>query len=291
MLTPAMFAIFSFFSVWSYRCTEYLSPIPALYEAFAFVSVFFLMINYLVPLGKFSDQIAYFSTRSYGKKQKPGYESFRNWYILILQFLPIRLATTIASEILTVVTCVGDREYKRAQTVVSIINTVTGIVAIFGLFGCLRTLYSIAKLCDSKVIGKLVLFKLIVLLGLVQGLVLRIMSQAGALEPTSTLSYNDLNLGLEPFLLCCEAFLLSCGMIYFYNPRLHGTNGDYVFAGQPGSLTKDEGLALEEGLNRKAVNPRMGVARALLDIVNMWDVIKGLIQALWLVRHWKPASR
>src|SRR6201989_531171 len=44
ILAAPVFTIFSFVGVWSHRHTDYMYPIPALYEAFTFVSVFYLLI-------------------------------------------------------------------------------------------------------------------------------------------------------------------------------------------------------------------------------------------------------
>ena len=43
------FAIFNFFSVWFYKKSWILEPIPEIYETFALVAMFYLLVVYVAP--------------------------------------------------------------------------------------------------------------------------------------------------------------------------------------------------------------------------------------------------
>ena len=72
---------------------------------------------------------------------------------------------------------------------------------------------------DPNMMWKLVPFKGLIGVQAVQSIVLNAMNQANALPPTRTLSYNDLNVGLNSILTCFEAFLFMLFYIVPYFPR------------------------------------------------------------------------
>jgi Organic solute transporter Ostalpha len=257
-----------------------MTPIAELYEIFALVSVFFLLIAYLVPQPNWQNQLAFFSQPENG-----GYITFRKTYMMVMQALPGRIITTIALEIVTAVNCVGSKDYRRAQTIISIINGIQVALALVALLKFLMRFRSKLQAVDSKVVGKLFTFKLIVALQFVQKIIFNILTQTKVLSPTRTMSYNDLNLGLNSFLTCLEVGVISVVMIYFYNPRLHGRSADFVVSGEPGMLSGADGEAMEEGVGRKVVNPKMSVFRAVWDAVDMVDVVKGIGRAVILFRQ------
>ena len=130
MLTPAMFAIFNFLGVWSYRITDSVIPIAALYEAFAFVAILFMILAYTLPSsGKLDDQIAFFQ-----QHPRLGYRDFRRIYWRMVQFLPVTLICVIATEITMATNCVGGRSWKRANLVIHIVEEISTVLAITGLF-------------------------------------------------------------------------------------------------------------------------------------------------------------
>ena len=277
MLTPAMFAIFNFLGVWSYRITDFVIPIAALYEAFAFVAILFMILAYTLPSsGKLDDQIAFFQ-----QHPRLGYRDFRRIYWRMVQFLPVTLICVIATEITMATNCVGGRSWKRANLVIHIVEEISTVLAITGLFKGYNKLKLDMKKVQPGIFGQIFIFKVIVFLQLVQGLLISILRATGALNPTSTISYNDANLGLEPFMVCCEALIISLGMLYFYDSRKHG--GDYVRANDR-SFNKNH-VALEEGTTQKALSPKLSPLKALWDVVNICDIFQGMGNAMWLLGH------
>lgn len=64
------FAIFNFFSVWFYEKSWILEPIPEIYETFALVSMFYLLVVYVAP--EIESREAFFQhLQRFGRKNKP----------------------------------------------------------------------------------------------------------------------------------------------------------------------------------------------------------------------------
>jgi hypothetical protein len=80
--------------------------------------------------------------------------------------------------------------------------------------------------------------------------------------------------------------ILSIMMIYYYNPRLHGTHGDYQHSGQPGDYyhyQQVQPVDSGESGAKRIVNPRMPFWRAIIDTINMTDVFIGMGRAAKLI--------
>ncbi len=279
ILTPAAFAIFNFLGVWSYRTTDYVTPLADIYEAFVFIAILFMLLAYTIPSSdKLSDQIAFFI-----QHQLFSYRDFRRTYCYMVQFLPVTICCIVINEITMANTCWGGRGWRHAHLIIGIVGAVSTVLAMLGLFGIYRKLGGDIKKVQPRILGQLFIFKVIVFIHLVQGLLLSVLKATNTLTPTRTMSYNDLNLGLGPFLTCCEALIISCGMCYFYNPKMHRSNAGHVRASNE-SLSKDN-LGLEDGTKTNVSSPKLGPLKALWDVVNVSDVFRGMGNALWLLTH------
>lgn len=102
---------------------------------------------------------------------------------------------------------------------------------------------------------KLWTFKSIVLLGFIQNVVFSALASKEAYRPTQYISYYDMSIGLNQFIISCECF--------FYTFM-------YVKAFEFGSYRS----ALKEG--RHARGPPLS---AILDIINPMDIIRGTLAA------------
>ena len=285
MLTPAAFAIFNFLGVWSYRIADYITPIANIYEAFVFTAILFMLLAYALPsTDRLNDQIAFFTQHT-----NINYGNFRITYFYMVQFLPVTFCCTVINAILMANTCWGGRGWRFTHLIIAIIGSVSTVLAMLGLIGIYQRLKADIKKVQPNILGQLFIFKVIVLLQFVQGLLMSILKATNTLKPTNTASYNDLNLGLGPFLTCCQALIISCGMCYFYNPKVHGRNASYVHAGNE-NPNKDN-IALEAGTKRSISSPKLGPMKALWDVINIYDVFKGMRNALWLLSHKRVAAQ
>lgn len=255
VLTAPAFAIFSAVALISYKATAYLIPFGELYEAFGLIAVFLLMVNLLTPHARtWEEELAFFSDPAV-----MGTQNFTKANIAIFQLLPVRFVVTIATIIVTAADCVGGTHYKRGHLIISIINGISTAIALIALFKFLRRFIRQLKVHDSKIVGKLVCFKLIVAVQFLQRIVLSILSQVNALNPTATLSYNDLNLGLGAFLTTIEATLIGLAMVWYY---WHGP------------------FRQQKHIEAGSQSPKMSPLAAVWNVIDLWDVIRGIIKAI-----------
>ena len=284
---PSVFAIFSFFGVWKYHLTNYFTPIAELYEAFALVGVFFLTVAYLVPSSDWPTQVAFFSAPENG-----GYGLFATRNIVVMQIIPVHIITLIAIEVVTGTSCDEGKTYKHAYTAYSIINGFSATMALIAILRMLIRNKTALKAADSKVVGKLATFKIIVWLQFLQRIVFSILSTANALTPTRTLSYNDLNLGLNSFVTTLEVMIISIFMIYYYWPRQYKHHPvDYEHTQASGSDSSPEGRKEGAPPSYAGPKPKLGFRRAILDALNMSDVIQGMLHAIQLVIEKRSGGR
>lgn len=101
ILFAPVFAIFNFFALWIYDVSWILLPFPELYECFALVAMFYLMVLYVSPDEE--NRKAYFHHLQrlgrYSQKAKHDRGSLR-WFqvtwVLVFQILPAKLAINAA---------------------------------------------------------------------------------------------------------------------------------------------------------------------------------------------------
>ena len=109
-----------------------------------------------------------------------------------------------------------------------------------------------SELKHHRALFKLFAFKVGVALELVQSVLFTVLSQERVFFPTLYVSYNDFCVGLDQFIICWEMFFFSIMFIWAYE------YGPYRLQVQQGAMTK-------------------GVGGALLDVINPWDIVRGVI--------------
>ena len=149
------------------------------------------------------------------------------------------------------------------------------------------------KAADSKVVGKLATFKIIVWTSIPCNVSSFRSSPPPTLsKPTRTLSYNDLNLGLNSFLTTLEVMIISIFMIYYYWPRQYKHHPvDYEYSQPRGSDSSPEGRKEGAPPDYAGPKPKLGFRRAILDAMNMSDVIQGMFHAVQLVAEKRSGGR
>lgn len=259
VITAPAFAVCCAIGVVYYQSTAYVTPWAELYEAFALIAVMRLMIVLLLPAARSpAEEFAFFAEPVNG-----GAAMFTKQQFMVYQLLPVKLVLTIAAIIVSAVFCVGSEGNHRGHLVISIISGISTVMALMSLFRFLMRHIKALKQRDSKIVGRLLCFKLIVFVQMLQRVVLSILSSANVLNPTATLSYDDLNVGLNPFLTTVEVMLISLIMVWYYFPGEFRSRAQNVEAG------KDN---FEQ--------TKMSFFAALWDVINLSDVIKGIIRAV-----------
>ena len=250
-------------------------PIAKIYEAFAFVAALYLCIFLLVWSTDWATQVQYFSL-----PENKGFTFFRRRYILVTQILPSLTILSVAEIIIYALKCAQSRDARVAHIVVGVLDAVVIISAITGMLPFLRAHSTKLKGAESTLWGKLLVFKGIVFIQMIQSLILSIVSFTNAFYSTKYLSYNDGARGLNPFISCCVILLLSLMMIYYYDPRRHGTSNELTHSGKPGDYYHQVQLVGSgQTVVDRIVNPKMPVWRALWDSINMTDVLVGMGRA------------
>ncbi|KIW79330.1 hypothetical protein Z517_05942 [Fonsecaea pedrosoi CBS 271.37] len=257
--TPGVFAIFSFFGVWHYNLANYLTPIAELYESFALIALFFLLVACVAP-EYFEGQLQYFATNP--GTPKPSNAASVNWFrktwITVIQILPTRVVTVTATEIVEATQCHGTTSYQRAMTIISIVQGLLTATCLIGISKFYSRFRSQLHVADRRILYKMGVFKLLVFTQLVQRIIINALSQSDVLKPTEHLSYNDLNLGLNSFLICLETFVLAILFVWPFWPH------------------------------KAFANSRAGILSAALDAINPCDFFAGIVGTARLCRGIHP---
>ena len=286
VLTPAIFAVFSFFGVWFYHATNYLTPLAELYECFALVALFLLLVSYIAPSPHEQKQHAlhFFAnlprTNREATQLKHGRGSLRWFYviwIMVFQILPGRLGTTVAAEVVSARGCPTSARYRHAQSAIEFVQFVQTAVCVTGIVMFWRRLRK--ELKPFRVSVKLLAFKTIVVIQMLQRLVLAALVLARVLRPQLRVSYLDQTVGLNPFLTSCEVFLFSLVFLWAFSPAPYGKK---AAAAAAATGTESGGYSGAGGIQHQE---KMGFFRALLETLNIWDIVKGCWWRLWIYRE------
>lgn len=259
-----MFGIFNFFSIWFYDAAGYLLPVPELYECFALVALFYLFITYVSPdehmREVFFRQLPRMNRKQTAQKHDRG--SLRWFYVLwifVFQILVVHTVATALSYYFEATACPLSRESTNSKAVISGVEALSLILCMIGILAFYKRFKP--ELKEHGALTKLLAFKIIVGITVVQGLVFSILLSTKTLKPSEHLSYNDLSIGLPAFLTCCEVFIFSVIFIFTFSARPYTPR-----------VLKVSGHSTVK---------RHGFFRALLDVYNLWDIISGI----WF--HWK----
>ncbi|KPI36341.1 Transmembrane protein [Cyphellophora attinorum] len=259
ILTAPAFAICCAIGVAVYHATPYILPWAELYEAFALIAVLTLMVNLLTPTASTgAEQLIFFA-----RPENGGTATYVKCEFMVFQLLPVRFILTVAEIIISAAFCIGSTANHRGHLVISIISGISTALALVALLKFLKRHIKELKTRDKTIVGKLVCFKLIVAIQMIQRIVLNILSNANVLNGSSKFSYHDLNVGLGPFLTAVEVMLIGLLMIYYYWP------GQF----------RSRQLGAEVGKGDVS-QVKLGVFAAAWDVVNLMDVLKGIVRAV-----------
>ncbi|MCJ1412100.1 hypothetical protein MMC19_006192 [Ptychographa xylographoides] len=269
VILPAVEVICALLSICFYSASPFVQNVPKVFEAVAICALFELYVVYLAPGSQFQRE-EYFQNleryHTFSKKVKHTNGSLRwfqiTWFC-VFQFLFVTVATFVASEVAYAAQCRNDSMTKVTQEVIRVVASISTGVAVFGII----RLYHRCKgeLKPHHALSKLISFKLLVLIEVVQSLLFGFINPANLPQPKPWLSFNDLTIGVLNLLLSCEMVIFTLLFAWYFSALPYQRL--YVVFRQP---RLGDAPPLGES--------RIGFGRAILHALNSTD----LFQSLWL---------
>ena len=135
-----------------------------------------------------------------------------------MQVLPSRTFVVVATEITEGTQCHGTKSYHLSHTIVDMVQGFLTVVCILGIVKFEIKFQAEINTGGRDILAKIGLFKLTVVVQILQRIVLNALCQSSVLKTTTYLTYNDLNLSLNSLLTCFEAFIFSILFVWPYWP-------------------------------------------------------------------------
>jgi len=172
-------------------------------------------------------------------------------WILIFQLIIGRIATTLADEWVVGHNCpLPGGSFKKKQVILRVVQSVDTILAVMALILFERCMKHHLK--GHQSLFKLLTFKGIVFVELVQSAIFSGLTKAEVFIPTAHISYQDVVVGTPAFMLCCEVFLFSITFIWSFSPSPYRA-------------------ALSQGVRREGP-----MVKGLIDTLNIIDILRGV---------------
>ena len=231
-------AIFSLFSLAFYDASWILEPFPELYECFALVAMFYLLVIYVAPHEAHRDHF-FMNLQRFGVlKNKPKHDRGslrwfkvslrqlpcfpRPWltlvkmiWVMVFQILPAKLALNVAVWTLGSVMCPLKYKLSRSATALSVIESIATSLCVLGIVWFARRMAP--ELKQHKVAYKLISFKGIVGITLTQAPVFQLFVQYQWFHRTPYVSIFDFAVGTPAFMTCVEMFVVSVVFLWSFS--------------------------------------------------------------------------
>ena len=144
--------------------------------------------------------------------------------------------------------CPLSTKLRRSQTVVTLVQSVDTAVAVLAVIRFELRMKD--ELKGHHALLKLVMFKGVIFIDLVQASLFRILASTHAFTPTEHVTYFDFALGTPAFMTCCEMFIFSVLFIW-------------AFSFSPYKAARQGGAH------------KHSVGRAIVDVFNITDILQG----------------
>jgi hypothetical protein len=195
-------------------------PIPELYECFALFTLFLLLVELTQPEEELPG-IKAAEPGNAGSTAEQAHRVSRRWFLTIwimaFQILPGRVLTTIAAEVVEARRCHSSKAYRVAHIVITVVQSLQTVICLTGILLFHHRLRAALRPHGGGL--KLIMFKLVVLVQLVQSMVFAFLEYYKLLQPSPYVSYFDLTLGTPPALTCIEAFIFSVAFLWPFSIR------------------------------------------------------------------------
>lgn len=256
IIFPPISGIFSLFALWFYDASWVLEPFPELYECFALVAMFYLLVLYVAPHESHWDHF-FMNLQRFGVvKNKPKLKHdggslrwFKMIWVMVFQILPVKLVLNILVWVLSAVTCPVKYKLSSTGTALSVIESVATSICVLGIVWFARRMAP--ELKQYKVVYKLFSFKGIVGVTLTQAPVFQLFAQYQWFKRTQYVSVLDFAVGTPAFMTCVEMFVVS--VIFLW------------------SFSAEEYLELSRELPRTR-----SLGGALVDVLDVRDIFHGI---------------
>ncbi|KAF2811324.1 uncharacterized protein BDZ99DRAFT_461417 [Mytilinidion resinicola] len=258
---PVIFCALELLSIIFYSDSIYLSPLKETYQAFCIAALFLLYVEFVCPDEQMRD--AYFNGVE-NKDRKgnviPGGSLlwFNRTWIVVFQY-PFTKTISCIIEIATQAAnkyCMNSLSPKYAHIWLLLADTFLiggAISAVFRFYGRFK------KEFDPKhhALAKLVCFKGVVFFQFFQMIIFGFLA-GKTFRPSKTLTYDDIYYGIPSTLTCLEATAFSFTFHFAYRSRVYHSDM------RPDAY-------------------RMPTWRAILDAMNLSDIIRGSMYAITLL--------
>jgi hypothetical protein len=147
------------------------------------------------------------------------------------------------------------------------------------------------KQIDPQIMNKLISVKIIVVARVLMALIFAILTWTDSMEPTDTVSYNDLNVGLHIWITLILSFLTAFLMMPFYRavqfqrkPLVDLPGAETGYAPRvPIEYDEDGNAKIGSLLVKPEVKPKASPFKALLDTINIIDVFRAVWRGVKLI--------
>lgn len=248
VFTVPVIAIVSFLSIVFEDAAIYLYQIENLYEAFAFVSLFML-------LAEFVHEDDYARESFFANKGK----NYTAIFIGVFQFPAVMVVVFLAAEIAeaTGTYCVVSNEIYFAHVWTTLITGISIVIALLSVFRFYRT--SKAEIRHRRPLCKFGSFKGIIVLNATQTTMFSFISSF-SINSTNHITYKDLTITVPGMLFCAEMVIFSISFLYIYRVS------DYASK----TVGEINAIPLEQGDYKGGF---LGI-NALFQAINIVDILR-----------------
>ena len=248
-----VFVIFNWLALHFYGAAWALTPIAELYECFALVSIFYLFVLYVSPnednRESFFDQLQAFEKKTKDPIGGGSLRWFQITWVSVFQILPTKLAISILQWALNAGMCPLKYADSKASTVISVLQSIVTAICVLAIIKFEKRLKQ--EMHGHHPMAKLVTFKGVVGLVLLQTPIFTGLAQHRVFHPTKYVSIIDFAVGTPSFLVCLEMFIVS--LLFWW------------------SFSSSEYRHFAKAQNVR----RHGIFRGLFDSFNISDILKG----------------
>ncbi|KAH0844673.1 hypothetical protein AYO21_02004 [Fonsecaea monophora] len=219
----------------------YLDPWTDVWEAIALGSFFLLLCEFVSPSPDFRD--VFFAalevprSRRAAEKGRNAHGSGLEWYrkrwVVVFQYVVISLGVAVATDITQAFNkyCLESSNIHFSHIWLTIIHNISVFIAVTS---CIKFYNALKKdMKHHKPLAKFLSFKLIIGLSVIQEIIFTILRSTSVLKESSTMTYADVNFGIETMTTC---ILMVPFSVYFH----------YSYDVSPYDITKPRMLPLSE---------------------------------------------
>ncbi|KAL0936124.1 DUF300 domain-containing protein [Colletotrichum truncatum] len=221
-------SIISFLTVCFPAAEVYLHPWLELVQAICLGTFFLLLCEFVSPSKQHRD-VFFAALTVKDKKSATGTQNGLQWlqrmWLSVFQYPVVALFVAILTTITQAagVYCQFASKAHFAKLWLSIISNASLTVALMTVVRLYMTLKS--ELAHHQPLAKFLSFKLVVTLTFLETIIFWILRDNGVLNPTSVMTWADLNIGIPSMLICIEMLPLSIFFHYAYSYRPYVIGG------------------------------------------------------------------